>query len=153
MSIRIPPKLIEWISQDAVDFIDTSLTINDWSQVIADLSEGIPARLWFIILEQTNNGATAEDIELELTINGTTITWSGTLDSGTPYLCYVGYDNNPYLSAGVNSVNNSGYTAQTVPLNCNSVALIRVRQTTDVDLTSAQIEVNIIWDKLSVVNV
>jgi hypothetical protein len=34
------------------------------------------------------------------------------------------------------------------PFNAASIGLIRVRQTTAVDGVTAQIEVNIVWDKL-----
>jgi len=146
-------KGVYWKTQLPVDYIDTSLVINTWETVIADLSGGKPARLWFIIVEQTNNGATAETIEFEITINGTAYTVTITADDSTPYFIYVMHS----LTAGDFTFNSStgnmtvlgiGYTQYAIPFSVDSVSLIRVRQTTDVDGTSAQIEVNIVWDRL-----
>jgi len=40
-----------------------TLVEDTWETVVANLSDGRPVRLWYIRVEQTNNGATAEDIE------------------------------------------------------------------------------------------
>jgi len=142
-----------WKTQLPVDYIDTSLVINTWETVIADLSGGKPAKLLYIIVEQTNNGTTDEDIEFEITINGTAYTFSGTMTSGTRYYAFMeenlsAGDFNPVLSSAVRGVNFSPGAETATPFIAESVSLIRVRQTTDVDLTSAQIEVNIVWDRL-----
>jgi len=145
-----------WKSQLPVDYIDTSLVINTWETVSADLSEGKPARLLFIIVEQTNNGAAVETVELEITINGTAYVFTGTnMPSGTVCFGYVteallGGDFLVALPVGGTVIPaGEGYSATiTKTFNASRVGLIRARQTSAVDATSAQIEVNIIWDKL-----
>jgi len=144
-----------WKTQLPVDYIDTSLVQNTWENVSADLSGGVPVRLWFIIVEQTNNGATAEDIELEMTINGTAYTVAVTADDSTQYFVSVSYSltagDFSFLAGTQKGLVGSGVIdiRSAVPFIASSVELIRVRQTTDVDGTSAQIEVNIVWDKLT----
>jgi hypothetical protein len=145
-----PPRV--WQTQLPVDYIDTSLTINNWETVVADLSDGSRARLRFIMVEQTNNGATDETIELEITINRKPYTFTLSMVSGTLYFCSF----NQNLTAGdfTTSVGTTNYAAMSVSstvanwFNAESVGLVRVRQTTGVDGTSASIEVNIVWDKL-----
>lgn len=146
---------VYWKSQLPIDYIDTSLTINDWETVSADLSGGKPVKLWRIRVEQTNNGATAEDIELEITINGTAYTFSGTLNSGAGYkgVCSgsLSAGDFSFIFGAANTdftVNSEGNSNTAVPFFAESVGLIRVRQTSTVDLVSAQIEVNVTWDKL-----
>jgi len=145
-----------WQTQLPVDYLDTSLVQNAFENVVADLSAGKPVRLWFITVEQTNNGATIETIELEITINGTAYTWTLVgIASGTETYCFL----NEKLTAGdfatqftasvVSALNvGAGDVDFSIPIMAASVGLIRVRQTTDVDVTSAQIEVNIVWDRL-----
>jgi len=144
-----------WKTQLPVDYIDTSLVQNAWENVVADLSEGRPARLLRIIIEQTNNGATPESLELEITINGTAYVFALACDSDTQYYGYINMnltagDFSPFLTATVVRplASHTGVAVQSYPFVAASVGLIRVRQTTDVDVTSAQIEVNIVWDRL-----
>lgn len=142
-----------WQTQLPVDYLDTSLTINTFENVVADLSSGRPARLWYIIVEQTNNGATAETIALEMTINGTAYTVTITdAASGTPYYIYLYFNlaTGDFNFTSTTNVFAAGVHAANVakPFTARTVGLIRVQQTTDVDGTSAQIEVNIAWDKL-----
>lgn len=147
------PGLRFWRSQLPVDFIDATIVINAWETVEADLSEGLPARLWHIEVEQTNNGAAAEDLEFEITINGTayTVTLSG-IASGV--ISYIHVSNNlsggDFLFLGSTQIRTVGtfVNFNAIPFNAASVELIRVRQTTAVDVVSAQIEVNMKWDKL-----
>ena len=148
-------------SQLPVDYLDTSITINVWETIEADLSESAPAQLWYILMEQTNNGATVETLELEMTmphpVTGVmtpyTVTIAGMV-SGTIY--YV-YRNRSLVAGDFNFLGaNSHQSLGDIFLNSNvavpfvagSVGLVRVRQTTAVDITSAQIEVNIVWDRL-----
>lgn len=143
---------VYWKTQLPVDYIDTSLTINTYENVSADLSGGKPARLWWIQVEQTNNGATDEDITLEVTINGTAYEFSGTCVSGTVYFGIIGGnltagDFTPLLTT-TNATTFGLNNAIGTPFIAESVGLIRVKQTTDVDAVSAQIEVNIRWEKL-----
>lgn len=142
-----------WKTQLPVDYIDTSLTINTWETVSSDLSGGKPAKLWYIMIEQTNNGATAEDIELEITLNGTAYTWDPACDSGTIYYGVIiqsltTSDFTTY-EVSTSSINVAALDADhAIPFIAKSVGLIRTRQTSDVDGTSAQIEINIVWEKL-----
>jgi len=146
-------KGVYWRTQLPVDYLDISLVINTWETVIADLSGGKPARLWYIIIEQTNNGATAEDLELEITINGTAYTITIPADSGTPYYVTMLFSlvAGDFSFEGVTASRSVGDPVtyyKAMPFVGVNVGLIRIRQTTDVDITSAQIEVNIIWDRL-----
>lgn len=140
-------------AQLPVDYLDTSLVQNTWETVSSDLSKGKPAKLLFIIIEQTNNGASGEDIELEITINGTPYTWTLTMSNGIKNYCYITKDllTGDFATSsntGIYSVGSVGFALETAdPFVCSKVGLIRVRQTTDVDGTSAQIEVNIAWEK------
>jgi len=145
-----------WKTQVPVDYIDTSLVINTWETVVANLSGGKPARLWYIIIEQTNNGATAENLELEITINGTAYTVTVTADSAGQYFVFLQYARAAGDFSFAVGAKDTAYTVlsaalsshSSMPFTAASVGLIRVRQTTDVDGTSAQIEVNIVWDRL-----
>lgn len=144
-----------WKAMPPVDYFDATLTINDWETVVADLSGGLPAQLWRLIVEQTNNGATVETLELEITINGTayTITMTG-IASGVRQYVYtsrnlVASDFSFLAGAGVIIMGGDGLSAHTAhPFVAETVGLIRVRQTTTVDGTLAQIEVNVTWNKL-----
>jgi hypothetical protein len=146
-----PPRV--WETQLPVDYIDTTLVINTWETVVANLSGGNRAKLWYVTVEQTNNGATNETIEFEMTINGTAYTWTINAVSGSTYYIYFTMnlatgDFEPVSSAA--SVRTFIVVDNTHPIsfNAKSVGLMRVRQTTDVDGTSAQIEVNTVWEKL-----
>lgn len=143
-----------WKQQLPIDYLDASLTINTWETVVADLSEGQPAKLHHIAVEQTNNGATVETIEIEITINGTAYTWTLTgIADGAPIFLLITHN----LDTG-DFETNSTTSLQCVsaldddrsqPFVAERIGLIRVRQTTDVDGTSAQIEVNAVWDKFT----
>lgn len=143
-------------TQLPIDFLDAALVINVWETVSVDLSENAPAKLWFIQVEQTNNGAAVEDLELEITINGTAYTWPlAGIASGAIQFCFIGVtlsagDFTPGFSANVRTVGNALDPDTAVPFVAGDVGLIRVRQTTAVDVVSAQIEVNLVWEKLLV---
>lgn len=143
-----------WQSQLPVDYIDNSLTINNWETIVADLSGGDPARLWWIIVEQTNNGAAVENFELEITINGTAYTFaqaaavSGTQYFGLMYYTLTAGDFTPLFTTSTHTVGNPVSTAQGIPFTAETVSLIRIRQTTAVDVVAASLEVNIVWDLL-----
>lgn len=144
---------VYWQTQLPVDYIDTTLVQNNWETVSANLSGGRPARVYAIIVEQTNNGATAEDITLEVTINGTAYAITGTLNSGTPYYVIVRnlLETGDFAFLLISTARNILEDSNTNTGNsftARTIGLIRTRQTTDVDGTSAQIEVNIVWEKL-----
>jgi hypothetical protein len=143
-------------TQKPIDFLDSTIVQDAWETVSSDLSEKRPAKLWYIIVEQTNNGAAAETIEFEITINGVAYTATGSLNSGTQTYVYVAYD----LAAGdfiigftatsmtVGGGNVSGTGNRAIPFSAAKIGLVRVRQTSGVDAVAAQIEVNITWEKL-----
>ena len=147
-------KTLEYFkTQKPVDYIDTSLTIDTFETVKADLSDGAPAKLWYIIIEQTDNGATNEDLELAVTINGTVYSWTLTAVDGTPYFCTIAMglttsDFTPATSTDSKTVGNDVSDFEAIPFVAETVGLVRVKQTTDVDGVAAQIEVNIVWEKL-----
>ena len=145
-----------WKTQLPVDYITTGvadpIVINTWYTATANLSGGKPAKLLYILVEQTNNGATAETIELEITINGTAYVFTAACDDGSEYYgrirhYLVGGDFDTVLSI-TQSLTNALSNAHSVAFIAEKVGLIRVRQTTAVDAVAAQIEVNIVWEKL-----
>jgi hypothetical protein len=150
-----------WKDQLPIDFIETTIVINTWNTVIANLSGGDPAMLLYLYFEQTNNGATGETIECEITINGTAYTEAvAGLSSGSIQYVYM----EPNLTGGDFTINGSTTatsfgTGSIVPIEgvrpyinnwfiAESIGLIRIRQTSAVDVVSAQIEVNAVWRKL-----
>lgn len=154
MRISAAPQKI-WKTQPPIDYIDNTITISTPETVIANLSGGEPCKLWYIIVEQTNNGATVEDIDLHITINGVvrTITFTA-LPSGVPHyvICLI-------TRTGATFTFGDGGTAiltvgepldirNALPFRADSVGLITVEQTTAVDVTAASIEVNITWELL-----
>ena len=143
-----------WKTQPPIDFIDNTIVADAWEEVTADLSEGKPAKLWRVIIEQTNNGAGAEDLELEMTINGVAYTITmGAMVSGARWYVFL----NRNLATGALELIASAVAATmgatglsvhiAIPFVASTVGLVRVRQTSAVDVVSAQIEVNISWDK------
>ena len=148
-------RLAYWKSQLPVDYLDTSLTINTWENVTADLSAGKPARLWYIQIVQTNNGATAETVVIEITVNGVALTRTLTGIANTvKHYVYVTESQTTgkftlWSGTVANTVGNGIDPDAGRYLTAESIGLIRVKQTTAVDVTTAQIEVNIVWDKLA----
>lgn len=147
-----------FVTQPPVDWIETSLTMLAIETVETDLSEGQPAELYMIIVEQTNNGATAEDIMVNITINGTVVQWdlSG-IASGTPQYLQIdknlsGTTFNPTHGTSARGVLLGTVSSSDIlPFVAESVSEITVQQTSTVDAVAAQIEVNIIWAKAEVV--
>ena len=153
--------LTYWKTQLPIDYLDASLTINTPEVVSADLSSGKPAKIWVIEIEQTNNGATDETIVLHITmpnpstgaetVYDVTITTAG---DGAIHWVYLNralatgdYSFITSTSARTMGSNNMATTA--IPFTAGYVGLITVEQTSTVDVTTAQIEVNIQWEKLS----
>lgn len=133
-------KNLDYITTVVVD----PIVINDWYTAL-ETRRGIKA--YYLIVEQNNNGAAAEDLEVELTINGIVYVASlGALVSGTSY----------YVNATITAAFSVFATVrqilsldadQSAPLETKSLK-IRVRQTTVVDGVSAQIEVNLVYEEL-----
>ena len=127
-----------------LDWINTSLTINEWYTALATTRN---VRVWYLVVEQTNNGAAAEILEVELTIDGAApITRSVAAVSGTADYIYIDWNGALVDQAAVVqllSLDND----QSAPLETRSLQ-VRVRQTSDVDATSAQIEVNMVYQTI-----
>ena len=137
-----------WVQQDPVDYDDATLVINTWETVEADLSGGKPAKLLYVSVEQTNNGAAVEDIELEITLNGVANTWTlGGIASGAIHWCTMTIEGVTSNQTGSIRMPRALVDGDYGPLASESIGLIRVRQTSVVDGVSASIEVNIVWDK------
>ena len=126
-----------------LDWIEDTLTINEWYTPLATTDN---VKAFYLIVEQTNNGAADETLELELTIND--VVYSRAVAarvSGTQY--YITLDTNSDIGfATVNQIL-SRDADQSAPLETRSLQ-IRVRQTSAVDVTSAQIEVNMVYATL-----
>lgn len=124
-----------------LDWDEDTLVQNTWYTALATTED---VKAWYIVVEQTNNGAAVETIEVELTIDGTVYTETLVgLASGTPmYLTflYTGVLASQALVIQVLSRDND----QSAPLETRSLQ-IRVRQTTPVDPVAAQIEVNMVY--------
>ena len=134
-----------------IDYITTAVedpvVINTWYTVMPTTED---VKLWYVVFEQTNNGATAETVECEFTINGgaPVVAAGAGLDSGNQYYAMVDLAAVGSVSGDVYQVS-SGETDQSAPLETRSLQ-IRVRQTSAVDLVSAQIECNIVYATLEV---
>ena len=148
-----------WETQLPVDYKNDSLVINTWETVSSDLSGGKPAKLRYFIIEQTNTGAAVEDIVIEITIPhpvtgvATALTFTiANSASGIPYYVYITRDLStgwfyPWYSQADLHIGTES-ADQTVPFTVGYIGLVRERQTTAVDGVAAQIEVNIVWEKL-----
>lgn len=149
----MPPRGL--VTSFPIDYIDTTLVINTWETITGFSSGGKRCKILYMYIEQTNNGATDEDLELELTYldqNGTTrtITFSLTAASGQRYYCYLTGDLTGGIFTGATST--SVYPMVTRGTDniegwkLRALTSARVRQTTDVDVVAAQIELNAIWE-------
>ena len=144
-----------WQTQKPIDYLDTTLTINTPETVVADLSGGRPAKIWFFIVEQTNNGAAVETLVVHITINGTVydVTLTGVASGAQSYIsCYTDLATGDFnfndSAAGTYTMGSPGKANLAIPFTARSIGLITVEQTSAVDGVSAQIEVNIVWEKL-----
>ena len=152
-----------WKTQLPVDYITTGvadpIVINTWYTVVADLSGGKPCKIHMIQFEQTNNGASAEDIVFEMTVahpvTGVMTALTFTINSADGAINNLWLGRNllgGWFNAQI-SVQNStfGYSpaAEVMAIFAafSAVSLIRVRQTSVVDVTNAQLEVNLTWEK------
>ncbi len=119
------------------------IVINDWYIALAEIRN---VKAWYLIIEQTNNGATDETIVTELTINGVVYTSARNQVSGQPYYQYLTLDGVIERELAIRQIVSLD-NDQSAPLETRSLA-IRVRQTTAVDAISAIIEVNLVYDTL-----
>ena len=115
------------------------ITINVWYTATLPIRN---VKAYYLIVEQTNTGGTAEDIVCELTINGTIYNYSANIASGAAQYIFS------YLGALGGSGSARQFLSldadQSAPLQTRSLG-IRVRQTSAVDVTSAIIEVNLVY--------
>ncbi len=126
-----------------LDYTNNSLTINEW---LTPLDTALNIKATYLVFEQTNNGATAEDIELELILDGVVRTVSQTADSGVRYWIIINHFNVISTVLFGQQLMTSDFD-QSASISSKSVK-IRVRQTSTVDVTSASIEVNMLYHKL-----
>ncbi len=128
---------LDW--DTAIDVPIDPIIQNDWYEALVDLED---VKAYYLVIEQTNNGAAVEDIEVEITLNGVPYIYAGAaMASGVP----------AYLRFGITAViNGPGVPMQMVALDADQSApletrllSIRVRQTTPVDAVSAIIDVNL----------
>ena len=124
-----------------LDYLNDALTINVWYTPLATTRN---VKAYYLIVAQTNNGAADEDIEVELTIDGTVYTVIKSMISGQVYyyrMTPIGTidpgSTNPYQMLSLD-------LDQSAPLETRSLG-IRVRQTSAVDATGAVIEVNMVY--------
>ena len=119
------------------------ITINTWYVPLLPTAN---VKAYYLIVEQTNNGATDETLEVELTIDGTVFTDSGNRVSGTPYYILFDVNGGIWASGSVRQILSLDLD-QSAPLEDVSIG-IRVRQTSAVDAVSAIIEVNMVYATL-----
>lgn len=132
--------MFEWRNLDfsTADIVDP-LVINTWYEALP-LTRNI--KMLYCQVEQTNNGAAPEDLEVEFTIDGAVINRAlpGEVSGATNYM----------IVNTLRQLLGSGPAArmilandpdQAAPLETRSLR-IKVRQTSAVDLVSAFIEVN-----------
>ena len=117
------------------------IVINDWYTALVSTDN---VKAWYLLVEQTNNGAAAETIVTELTINGTTYTnTDAAAASGVLQYMHLDTDGalqNQATARQLLSLDDD----QSAPLETQSLQ-IRVRQTTAVDVVAAQIDVNMVY--------
>lgn len=124
-----------------LDYLNATIVQNTWYTPFASTRN---VKAWYLIVEQTNNGATNENIVVELTINGTVYTRNiNNAVSGTAYYVFMFIDGTMTHGTGTRQMLSLD-ADQSAPLETRSLQ-IRVRQTTAVDPTAAQIEVNMVY--------
>ena len=122
------------------------VVINTWYTPLATTRN---VKAYYLMVEQTNTGATDETIAVELTVNGVVYNYSTSIASGSTWYAYF------YVSDGGLYLRNymsqllSMDADQSAPLETRSLQ-VRVRQTTAVDAVSAIIEVNMTYATLEV---
>ena len=124
---------LDWISTD----VDAIVIKDKWYEVLSVRY----VKLFYLISEQTNDGAAAETIEVRLTRNGGTPNLnSGARDSGVQYHYRFAMEGS-FVIDGSEQQLLSLDGDQSVSLETESL-LIEARQTSVVDAVSAQIEIN-----------
>ena len=136
--------MFEYQNLDWDTFTDLGIdpiVINDWYVPLVPTRN---VKAHYLIIEQTNDGAAAETIEVELTVDGTVYSKSISMNSASPayfFLTNEGVVNGSYTVLQMLSLD----ADQSAPLETRSLG-IRVRQTSAVDATGAVIEVNMVYE-------
>ena len=128
-----------------LDWDNDDITQNIWYTALAPVAN---VKAWYLVVEQTNTGATAEDIVVELTIDGTVYTRAVNRASGVPMYMHMNQYNALDYQTDIRQMMSLDID-QSAPLETRSLG-IRVRQTSAVDLVSAVIEVNMVYEQLEV---
>jgi len=120
------------------------VVINTWYTALTPTRN---VKAYYLIIKQTNTGATIENIEAELIIDGIVTTDVRDFTSGVEY--YTRFSNTYDFDIKYNIPTQllALDLDQSAPLETRSLG-IRVRQTTAVDITSAIIEVNMVYATL-----
>ena len=151
----MPPTVLPQVAKGIFEYrnldYDTStvvdpIVINTWYTALLPTED---VKAWYIIVEQTNTGASDEDLEIEFIIDGAVEVFAlaGRI-SGSVYYLLLNHEGNWYTSGSVSQIL-SRDVDQSAPLETRSLG-IRVRQTSAVDVTSAIIEVNMVYATLEV---
>jgi hypothetical protein len=140
-----PPTMFEYQNLDynTADTVDP-IVQNTWYTALAETED---VKAYYLIVEQTNNGAAVETIEVELTVDGTVYT--GSIGPASGVITSVAFDIEGNLAfwGGISFQMLALDADQSAPLETRSLG-IRVRQTTAVDPVAAQIEVNMVYETL-----
>ena len=124
----------------ATDVPVDPIVINTWYTALLPTRN---VKAYYLVVEQTNTGAAAEDIVVELTIDGTVYTRAVNRASGVPMYMHMNQYNALDYQTDIRQMMSLDID-QSAPLECKSLG-IRVRQTSAVDITSAIIEVNMVY--------
>ena len=130
---------LDYITSSVVD----PIVINTWYVALAPTRN---VKAWYLIIEQTNDGAAVETIEVELTIDD--IVYTDTLAGvASGAINYMTFDTDGVFGTTGATIGQllSLDADQSAPLETRSLG-IRVRQTTAVDATGATIEVNMVYE-------
>jgi len=133
---------LDW--DTATDVPVDPVVINTWYTALAVTRN---VKVYYLIVEQTNTGASNEDWELEITHDGTVTVCTGAgIGSGDVAYVYFLPDGTATPIVQVRQILSLD-PDQSAPLETRSLG-IRVRQTSAVDITSAIIEVNMVYETL-----
>jgi hypothetical protein len=133
----------QYLDYDTSVVVDP-IVINTWYTALETTAN---VKGLYLIVEQTNNGATAETIACEVTLNGTayTATLGGAASGG---FFYLHFDRLGALQFNASAIQMRSIDVdQSAPVESRSMQ-VRVRQTTAVDVVSAIIEVNMAYSTL-----
>ena len=124
--------------------VEDPIILNKWYTALPTRRN---VKAWYLVVEQTNNGAAAETIGVEVTVNGNVNNRNiAALVDNTPnymFFSELGFLSNQAAVRQLLALDDD----HSAPLETRSLR-IRVRQTTAVDVVAAQIEVNMVYATL-----